>query len=157
MPSEKFGQGYPVYVGKGERAFLSVQAMPYHLSSVPKNSHCPHLFPSLNKMKKEVSLPMHETYSIFKIQCLNCPLFWSSTSYTAPRLFLGVIGCPASPGRLSSLLLWAHNLLAEHVSGCWISSGITQYCFIKERKNICTLNESSCHHLSALCSEVLVR
>jgi len=57
----------------------------------------------------------------------------------------------------STSLHQAQHLLADHVSGCWISSGITQYCFIKERKNICTLNEFSCHHLSGLRSEVLVR
>lgn len=147
MPCEKSGQSYPTCVGKGKRAVLWEQAMPYQLASVMKNGPCPDLFTSLNKLKDR-----------FHSKCMKHFVFSKSSILTV--LFSSALlatGHHSPLSCLSSSFHQAHHLLTDYVSGCWISLEITQCCFIKERKSICTLNEFSCHHLSALCSEVSLR
>lgn len=147
MPWEKFGQSYHVCVGKGKRAALWEQAMPYQLASATKKWPHPDLFPSLNKLKDRFhsKCMKHFVFSKFSVLAV---LF---SSALLPTKHHNSLSC------LSSSFHQSHHLLTDYVSGCWISLEITQCCFIKERKSICTLNEFSCHHLSALCSEVSLR
>lgn len=147
MPCEKFGQSYHVCVGKGKRAALWEQAMPYQLASVTKKWPHPDLFPSLNKLKDRFHSKCMKHF-VFSKSSVLAVLF---SSALLPTKHHNSLSC------LSSSFHQSHHLLTDYVSGCWISLEITQCCFIKERKSICTLNEFSCHHLSALCSEVSLR
>lgn len=116
---------------------------PCLLASVTKNGPCPDLFPSLNE---------------FHSKCMKHIAF--SKSSILAVLFSAVLLATehhSSLSCLSSSFHQAHHLFTDYMSGCCISSAITQCCFIKERKSLCTLNEFSCHHLSALRSEVSLR
>lgn len=117
MPSEKSGHGYPVYVRKSKRAFFlgASNAVPFGLCA--KEQPLPWLISQFHFIWMK---------HIFYVQCFNCSLFCSSTSYVAPRLFLGGLVAlpPHQPSPGSALLSRSH-------SDCWISLGITQYCFIK--------------------------
>lgn len=120
MPREEFGWSYLSVLGKVKE--LCSGRKPCLLASVTKNGPCPDLFPSLNE---------------FHSKCMKHIAF--SKSSILAVLFSAVLLATehhSSLSCLSSSFHQAHHLFTDYMSGCCISSAITQCCFIKERKSL---------------------